>query len=89
MHKTYVWMRETMEKVHARIKRDTRYGRDYRIGLAGKERRMAWMTGSCERGYCLCAITEVARIAQIIRDNWTIENQQYWILDAKHYASER
>lgn len=38
---------------------------------------------SRERRYYLCSLTEVAHIAQTIRDHWAIENQQHWILDVQ------
>jgi predicted transposase YbfD/YdcC len=38
---------------------------------------------SRERRYYLCSITDVAHIAQIVRDHWAIENRQHWILDVQ------
>lgn len=42
---------------------------------------------SCERRYHLCSITDVTRMAQTIRQHWSIENQQHWILDV-HFGED-
>ena len=38
---------------------------------------------SAERRHYLCSITDVARIALMMRHHWAIENQQHWILDVQ------
>ncbi|MGE0113188.1 ISAs1 family transposase [Aquabacterium sp.] len=41
------------------------------------------LKASVQRRYYLCSITEPARIAQAIREHWSIENQQHWVLDVQ------
>ncbi len=92
----HVYATESVEKDHGRIEtRRVVVGRE----LDWLEQRKDWRnlnavamvessreTGnkiSRERRYYLCSITYVARIAQIIRNHWAIENQQHWILDVQ------
>jgi predicted transposase YbfD/YdcC len=41
------------------------------------------LKASVQRRYYLCSISEPARIAQVIREHWSIENQQHWVLDVQ------
>jgi predicted transposase YbfD/YdcC len=92
----YVCAHETIEKDHGRIEtRRTVVSDDIDwlrqkpewAGLRAlamvESRREIGDKVSCERRYYLCSITDVARIAQTIRQHWAIENQQHWILDVQ------
>jgi predicted transposase YbfD/YdcC len=94
--KGYVRMHETVEKDHGRIETrrtvvstelDWLAQKDEWPGLQAvamvESTREIGNKVSCERRYYLCSITDVARIAQTIRDHWAIENQQHWILDVQ------
>lgn len=92
----HVRAQETIEKDHGRIEtRRTVVSNDInwltqKVEWSGlqalamvESRREIGDKVSCERRYYLCSITDVARIAQTIRQHWAIENQQHWILDVQ------
>lgn len=92
----YVRMHETVEKDHGRI--ETRrvvvsteldwlaqkqdWAGVQAVAMVESTRDMAGKI-SCERRYYLCSLRDVTRIALTIRNHWTIENQQHWILDVQ------
>lgn len=92
----YVHVAQSVEKDHGRIE-TRRVAVSKELDWLGQKTEWAGLkavalvesireTGdklSRERRYYLCSMTEVQRIAHTIRQHWTIENQQHWILDVQ------
>lgn len=87
---------ETVDKGHGRIE-IRRYSLSARLdwleqtsewqGLAAVGRvestRIVGDKTSVESRYYLCSFTDLERFAQRVRQHWSIENQQHWVLDVQ------
>ena len=52
------------------------------VGMVESQRHV----GECistERRYYLCSIDDVQQFARVVRDHWSIENSQHWVLDVQ------
>jgi len=93
--KRLTWF-ETIEKDHGRIE-TRRYALSVQIDWLEQKRQ--WMglqavgvvesvreigdKATTERRHYLCSIEDVQQFAQTVRNHWSIENQQHWVLDVQ------
>ena len=87
---------ETIEKDHGRIE-TRRYVLSEQLGWLTQKPEWSGLhtlgmvestrdingKSSCDRRYFICSFNDLPRFANAVRQHWSIENQQHWLLDVQ------